>query len=126
MIDKETGYEDWLKNLKAGDKVLLCCRNRYSANKSYMLKDVTDITKNGKIKLDGGITCSADGKPSKKDLWKDYTFELIMPTSERGKEILENKFRLETMELIRNVAWGTKVLSIEQLRLIRNVIEGCA
>ncbi len=126
MIDKETGYEDWLKNLKAGDKVLLCCRNRYSANKSYMLKDVTDITKNGKIKFDGGITCNADGKPSKKDLWKDYTFELIMPTSERGKEILENKFRLETMELIRNVAWGTKVLSIEQLRLIRNVIEGCA
>ena len=126
MIDKETGYEDWLKNLKAGDKVLLCCRNRYSANKSYMLKDVTDITKNGKIKFDGGITCSADGKPSKKDLWKDYTFELIMQTSERGKEILENKFRLETMELIRNVAWGTKVLSIEQLKLIRNVIEGCA
>ena len=106
--------------------MLLCCRNRYSANKSYMLKDVTDITKNGKIKFDGGITCSADGKTSKKDLWKDYTFELIMPTSERGKEILENKFRLETMELIRNVAWGMKVLSIEQLRLIRNVIEGCA
>ena len=82
---------EWLKNVKAGDKIAVDLSSRW--NSGYMIHKVEKITPTDRIKLDDGTQYQADGKK----IGESYCYPLRQITP----EILELIKRRELMHKIK-------------------------
>ena len=111
--NKQMEYQKWLDGLKEGDKVVLSV-NRYG-NPVRWETDVTTITKGGYITvLD--YTFRRNGQPKKK---YGALVELIMPTSELGRKVIEEHKRDRLMNYISLKLYE---LPTEKLEAIKTII----
>ena len=114
---EELEYKEWLNGLKEGDTVVLSV-NRFGNAIRWSTK-VSTITKGNNITvLD--YTFRRDGKP-----YKNYgmLLELIMPTSELGREVIEKERRNRCLDLISiNYINKLRTLPIEKLEKIVELI----
>lgn len=116
--NEQMEYQKWLDGLKEGDTVVLSV-NRFGNAIRWSTK-VSTITKGGYITvLD--YTFRRNGQPKKK---YGALVELIMPTSELGREVIEKERRNRCLDLI-SIEYINKLrtLPIEKLEKIVELIE---
>lgn len=110
-MDKKT---EWLKNLKVGDKVIVCV-TKYG-NFDMNIATVDKVTK--KHIYIGNRIFDMDGNQSRYN-----TGKLMMPTENMLKEVEKTKLKAKTKELLQNVLDNIIILDYEQMSTICNIIE---
>ena len=107
-----TNNNDFLKNLKVGDSVILWFHNFFSNSKH--VETVQNITPKGFIKVKNMLF-----NPDTGHARGDYDYKILEATPEAVKEIEENNYIQETFNKLRN----TKKLNYEQAIEIRAIID---
>ena len=103
--------KDWIKNLKAGDKV-------YVHSSNYMdLQTVKTITPKGFIRTSGGGLYDLYGYQKSQDVWSRCN--LVQYTPEREEELRQIYFRQHTLKRMREV----KMITYDQAYLINEILD---
>ena len=103
--------KDWIKDLKAGDKV-------YVHSSNYMdLQTVKTITPKGFIRTSGGGLYDLYGFQKSHDAWSRSN--LVQWTPEIEIELRKNSYRLHTLKRMREV----KMITYEQAYLINEILD---
>lgn len=112
-------YKKWLEELKEGDTVVLSV-NKYGSAIRWSTK-IHHITKGNNITVLDYTFKRNNGKPIKK--YGGALLELIMPTSELGRTVIEKERRNRCIDLIEiNYINKLRTLPIEKLEKIVEMI----
>ena len=112
--DDDCKKEDWLKNLKAGDKVVVCV-TKY-CNIDLNVATIEKVTK--KHIYVGKRVFNLDGRQCRYD-----TAKLLMPTETTLKAVRIAKMKAKTKALLKDVIDNFILLDYEQMNAICDIVE---
>ena len=107
---------DWIKNLKIGDEVIVIPGGIRSGNLPRIRK--VEKTNKASISVDGTLYNIKDGFERARDVWA-YTY-ITECTAEKKADLALRYERANILTAIHNAEWSK--MSIEQLRAIREII----
>lgn len=118
--NEQMEYKKWLEELKEGDTVVLSV-NKYGSAIRWSTK-VCRITKGNNITVLDYTFKRNNGKPIKK--YGGALVELIMPTSELGRAVIEKERRNHCLDLIgKKFVNKLSTLPIEKLEKIVKILD---
>lgn len=92
--------EEWLKSLKAGDKVC----NRTSDGKSYYFLEVKNITKGGNIRLTNGVLLKNGRAHKSHGVWSgSISYDIEPITEEVIKIVKRHRERIAIVKEVRRL-----------------------
>lgn len=108
--------EEWLKSLKAGDKVC----NKTSDGKSYYVLEVKNITKGGNIRLTNGVLLKNGRAYINHGVWSGSTAYDIEPiTEEVADTIRKHRERMAIVKEVRRLCSSFNSIKYDNETLIK-------
>lgn len=121
----ELERQEWLSNLKEGDKVTNEHYNTWRGGSYYEIYTVKKITPTGKIRLDNDVLLYQNGKYYNRDAWggEDYNIEPI--TEEILESIRIRKLKMALNDRISKIFkdYNLMGMSVDDLETINNILE---
>lgn len=115
---------EWLKTLKAGDKVANKSKSGWNNETCYMFYEVKNVTAKGKIRLTNGILLNTNGEYHKYENWNSTDYYIEPVTDEILKFEKDrreyNNIKREVSELCDNFRKNN--YSIEELRELKRIL----